>query len=159
MGKLVGTFGDFRATVLTIVGYINGAIGVIGLTDGIFRQNLREATEFALFWFVSGAVCFALAKFRYSNRLELYHDGFVQVKRGRVDSLLWWDVQQVHLDRVTYYGSGLAYKVRYQCSFQRGDGTWLVLDAIPITPEVMNLLRKTAGLRNIAGGDRGMQSE
>ena len=159
MGKLVGAFGDFRATILTVTGCITGAVGAIILGEGIIRRDFSKAIESVLYWFVIGAVCFAVAKFRYKNRLVLYHDGLVQVKRGRVDALLWRDVQQVHWERVTHYGSGLAYKVRYQCSFQRGDGTWLALDAILITPEVMKALQQSAGLPNSAGGNRGTQAQ
>jgi hypothetical protein len=95
-----------------------------------------------LFWVVAGVVCFAVGKFLRKNRLVIYQHGIVQHKRSGADVLLWRGIQQVYSERVTYYGSGLAYKSRYQCSLQRWDGTWLALNAIPITSQVMKALRE-----------------
>jgi hypothetical protein len=159
MGKRIGAFGDYRATILTVIGCTLGVVGTILLADVILRRDLSNGIGSVLYWFVVGGVCFALAKFRYKNRLVLYHDGFVQIKWGRVDALRWRDIQQISWERVAHYSSGLAHKVRYQCALQRGDGTWLALDAILITPEVMKALQQSAGLPNSAGGNRGTQAQ
>jgi hypothetical protein len=155
LGKLIAEFRDFRAGIPTAMGYTFGALGIVLLAGSMlslppkFLFNNSDI-ELAFYLIIAGAVLFAVGKFLQKKRLAIYQDGIAQITWGTVDSLLWRDVRQIRLEPETRYGSGLAYKMLYHCSLQRSDGTWLALNAIPLTSKVMEVLRKSAALANTA---------
>jgi hypothetical protein len=98
-----------------------------------------------------GIVFFSIGRLRPKNRLLIHEHGIAQIKWTEVDAILWPDVRQVRCERETRYGSGLAYNVRYHCSLGRSDGTWLTLNAIPITSQVMKALGQCPGFSRLGG--------
>jgi hypothetical protein len=147
LGTLIAEFRDIRAVITTIMGYAFAALGTFLLVYSLFHEKEAEP---AFFFIIIGAVMFGVGRFFQKKRLAVYQNGIIQSKWGKMDSVLWRDVRQMSAERETHYDSGLAYKVRYHCHLERSDGTWLALDAVPITSETMKALRKSATLANIA---------
>lgn len=149
LGGLIAEFRDFRAGIFAAIGYTFAVPGTVLLVGSIlalpprFLFN-RNDIHPAVYLMVFGTLSLAVGKFLGKKRLAIYQNGIIQVKWGATQSLLWRDVRRVFVERETRYGSGLAYRVRYYCSLERSDGTWLLLNAVPITSEVMNVLRKSA---------------
>jgi hypothetical protein len=155
LGTLIAEFRDFRAGISATMGYAFGALGTVLLAGSMLALPPRflfnkNDIELAVYLMIVGALLFAVGKFFQKKRVAIYHNGITQTKWGKVDSVLWRDVRQIFVERETRYGSGLAYRVRYHCSLERSDGTSLALNAIPITSEVMKMLRKSAALANFA---------
>jgi hypothetical protein len=126
MGNVHAEFWDFRAGILTKFGFTLGALGTVVLTGSILHlppRFLFNEIELGYFLAILGVVFFAIGKFWKRKRLVFYEHGIMQRKWGSVDCILWRDIRQMDLERETSYGSGLAYKVRYHCSLQLGDGT------------------------------------
>jgi uncharacterized protein DUF6585 len=143
MGKLLGEFADIRAGALVTVAYLFAGLGVVLVAVQLF--NPHESLWFmGLSGIVIGAVCFAVGKFRAKNRLLLFQEGIVQMKGGRVEPVLWREVQELYLEQETRYSSGLAYGVRYRCSLQRKDGTRLGLNSIRLTSAAVTAIRQSA---------------
>jgi hypothetical protein len=154
LGTLVAEFRDYRASVSVAVGYCIGAIGAVLLVGSLFALPPKALfnkndIDLAIYLVLAGAVLVAVGKLFQRKRLAIYEQGITQTRWGKADSLLWRDVRQVRVEREARYGSGLAYRVRYCCRLERGDGTWLALDAVPITAEVMKALRKGAPFANL----------
>jgi hypothetical protein len=149
LGELIAEFRDVRAGIFAAIGYtfaVPGTILVVGSLLALPPRFLfnRNAIQAAIYLMVFGTVSLAVGKFLGKKHLAIYQHGITQVKWGATESLLWRDVRRVFVERETHYGSGLAYRVRYRCSLERSDGTWLPLNAVPITSEVMNAFRKSA---------------
>jgi hypothetical protein len=128
------------------MGYVFGALGVVLLLPELLSN--KNDVEGAAFLIVVGIVLFAVGKFIQKKCAAIYQNGITQIKWGEIDFLLWRDVRQIFVERETSYGSGLAYKVRYNCTFQRCNGTWLKLNAIPITAPVIKALQQCAVIAN-----------
>jgi hypothetical protein len=147
LGKLIAEFRDFRAGIPKAMGYTFGALGIVLLAGSMlslppkFLFNNSDI-ELAFYLIIAGAVFLVVGKFLQNKRLAIYQDGIAQINWGKVDSLLWRDVRQIRLEHETRYRSGLACRVLYHCSLQRSDGTWLALNAIPVTSRVMKVLRE-----------------
>jgi hypothetical protein len=109
----------------TVFGCTLLALGMVLSTGGRLRLPTKSDIQVASIVILMGTVSFAVGKFRQKKRLLIYEHGIAQTKWGKADAILWRDIRQVRLERETHYGSGLAYKVRYHYSLQRGDGTWL----------------------------------
>jgi len=90
---------------------------------------------------VVGAGFFALGTLRKNNRLLVYSDGLVQVKRGKAEPLLWRDVHDVVVEQERIYHV-TAKTVRNYCSLQRKVGTWVKLNAVPVTGSVIKAIRQ-----------------
>jgi hypothetical protein len=154
MGKLIGEFGDFWAPFFKGLGYVFGALGTFLLAVAIFRfatnGPFTDEISLGITLAVVGTGSFAIGKLRQKKRLLIYQGGIVQIKWRKVDAFLWRDLRQMQMDRETRYDSGLASSVRYHCSLQHGDGTWLALNAIRITSEAAKAIRQSAVLANPA---------
>jgi hypothetical protein len=147
MGKVVAEFKDFRARITIVFGLV---LMVLGMIDPIARvaQGKRPDTGVVALLF-GGLLFVAVGSFFHKRRILVYDQGVGQIKGLKKDSILWRDIQQIYCEAETRYGSGLAYRVRHKCWLQRPDGTWLALNAIPITPQVMKGLRKFPAFANV----------
>jgi hypothetical protein len=73
--KLIAEFGDFRADVLTKIGYAFGALGIVLLAGRILHlppRLLFNNLDPGLFMVLVGTVFFAIGKLRHKNRLVIY---------------------------------------------------------------------------------------
>jgi hypothetical protein len=151
MGQVVAEFKDFRARITIVFGLV---LMVLVTIDPIARvaQGKRPDTGVVALLFgglLLGLLFVAVGSFFHKRRILVYDQGVGQIKGLKKDSILWHDIQQIHCETETRYGSGLAYRVRHKCWLQRPDGTWLALNAIPITPQVMKGLRKFPAFANV----------
>ena len=75
-----------------------------------------------------------------------------QTRRWRgTQAVSWEKVLELRVRRETRYSSGLAHEVRYYCSLRRKDGTWLALDAVPITYSAVKSLLANAPVSVLFG--------
>jgi hypothetical protein len=144
MGGLLSEFGDVRAGALRALGCAFAGLGIALLAAQLLFGLHELLAELAVCGIVVGGISFGIGKILGNNRLLIYREGVVQVKAGRTEAVVWQDIHKVYLQQEKRYYSGLNYDVRYHCSLKRKDGTWLVLDAIRITPSVAKAIRQGA---------------
>ena len=142
-GPLIAEFNDARAAAGRAVGLFMGVPGIALIGVGLLAGP-GDGWLCGVIPVVLGAGFFALGTLRKRNRLLVYSDGLVQIKRGKAEPQLWEDVHEVLVEQErTYHHLGMYKTVRNFCSLQRKDGTWIKLNAVPITGAVIKAIRQS----------------
>jgi hypothetical protein len=142
-GQLIAEFSDARAAAGRAVGLIICIPGIALVVVGLLNSP-DSSWICGMFPVVLGGGFFALGTLRKNNRLLVYSDGLVQIKRGKPEPQLWRDVQDVILEQeTTYHNLGMYKTVRNYCSLQRKDGALVKLNAVPITGPEIRAIRKS----------------
>jgi hypothetical protein len=155
-GQLLEEFKNTDAAVARVIGLFMSLPGIVLLCVGLVggSEAVRVLGAIAV---IVGGVFFAVGTWRKNNRLLVYSDGLVQIKRLKAETHLWRDVQDVIVEQErTYHNLGTYKTVRNSCSLQRKDGGWVRLNAIQITGLDIKAIRRS---REAAGMEWGRGQE
>lgn len=152
-GELLREFKDTRADSIRLVAGVMAVLGIAVLVVGILI-HMRDVGIFGAIAILVGSVFLAFGNWRKDNRLFVYREGLVQVKRREVQSHQWRDVQQVVLKwqmrvvRDVIYAQELG--VRASCFLKMMSGGCVKINAIPITTSVIQAIWESCESAGVA---------
>ena len=142
LGPLIAEFKEETAGVPRAVGLALGSAGVLLLTAKMLFDLHPFFAVLGIFWIGLGFLMAGLARGLKKNRLLVYAEGLLQIKKDDAQACLWRDVQNILVSERREYASGLGYAVHYDCSLQHHDGAATNVDAVTMKPHILGLIRE-----------------
>ena len=142
LSELIAEFKEETATVPLSAGLALAAAGLLLLAVQLLINLHEFLLILGILWIVLGLIFVAVGTSLKKNRLLIYAEGLVQLKRGEAQPSLWKDVQKVLVEERRHYASGVCHSVNYQCKLQHNDETVTKVDVITITPRILQIIQE-----------------